>query len=575
MKEEWKNWKLLRNLLILGSILAAIKLIFVDYTLDEEYQIVMSYRQLAGDTLFGTMWEPHQTSAFVCAFLMRLFIWVTGGTTGVVIFLRVCTTVIQLLLTVWVERTLCRVTEKEYAFLISICYFNIVPKIIQIPEFSNLQLWFFTIIILALARYYSLSEESEKGGWKWILLAGISMALSVLAYPADIVLFPFLLIVVLKAGKKRWRDVWLFCGTCAGCAAIWLSCVLSRVTIEEFFRNIRYIVAFDLTHELSGVQEDKLLAIAKDIGTELFLFGISFLIGMLIWQIIRKKAQDAPENMPFWLGAAVPAVVASEGIQLIYWLVFQKGYEEPQIHLLTIALLAAFSWRYADSRKKILLPCLGGGLLILVAVLYMSDLSFFYAIPHALPGILGAAIVIGFALENTLGKRKAKVWILLLLGSLAFMSVFGKGVVLRAGKTDTNTILGLGGIMREGPAAGILTNYMQAYVNDCDYEDFEAYVEEGTDCLIVTNMVGTGGTTPYMFRDLSVCHFSIVDPTSYDERLLTYWELYPEKVPEVIVVDCWYGQLMEPADNWIMQYIENDFGYTRVEEGRYVRFYFR
>lgn len=112
-------------------------------------------------------------------------------------------------------------------------------------------------------------------------------------------------------------------------------------------------------------------------------------------------------------------------------------------------------------------------------------------------------------------------------------------------------------------------------MNNCDYEDFEAYVEEGANCLIVSNMVGTGGTTPYLFRNLSVCHFSIVDPTSYDERLLTYWELYPEKAPDVIVVDAWYGQLMEPADNWIMQYIENDFGYTRVEEGRYVRFYFR
>lgn len=570
-----KNWKLLRNLLILGSILAAVKLIFVDYSLDEEYQIVMSYRQLSGDSLFGTMWEPHQTSAFVCVFLMRLFMLVTGGTTGVVIFLRVCTTVIQLLLAVWLWRTLCRVTEKEYAFLISICYFNIVPKIIQIPEFSNLQLWFFTIVILALAHYYYLDGENTRGGWMWLLLAGVGMALAVLAYPADILLFPFFLFVLWKTGERRWRDVLLFGGTCAGCAAVWLNYILSGVAWEEFLRNIRYIVEFDLTHELSGVQEEKLLAIGRDLGMELLLFVISFLVGMLIWQIIRNRTQEAPGGMPLVLGSAVPAILTAEGIQLIFWLVLQKGYENSQIHLLTISLLAAASWRYADSRKRLLLPCLGCGFFTLLAVLYMSDLSFFYAIPHALPGILGAALVLVFALENMLRKRKSKIWILVLLGSLAFVSVFGKGFVLREGKTNTNTILGLGGIMREGPAAGILTNYMQAYVNNCDYEDFEAYVEEGTDCLIVTNMVGTGGTSPYMFRDLTVCHFSIVDPTSYDERLLTYWKLYPEKVPDVIVVDCWYGQLMEPADNWIMQYIENDFGYTRVEEGRYVRFYFR
>ena len=58
-----------------------------------------------------------------------------------------------------------------------------------------------------------------------------------------------------------------------------------------------------------------------------------------------------------------------------------------------------------------------------------------------------------------------------------------------------------------------------------------------------------------------------------DKRLLVYWELYPEKEPDVIVVDCWYGQLQEDVDSWIMQYIENEFGYTQVSDGRYVRFY--
>lgn len=579
MSKVVKSHKLIRCLLILGSILAAVKLILVDYTLDEEYQIVMAYRQLSGDTLFGTMWEPHQTSAFACVFLMRLFILATGGTTGVVIFLRICTTGIQLLLSLWIHRTLCRVTEEDYAFLISICYFNIVPKLIQIPEFSNLQLWFFTVMVLALARYYSGPSDGErtaKNEWKWIVLAGLAMALGVLVYPADLFLFPFFLIVILmKSEKKKWRDFLLFGGTCAACAVVWLLLVLSKVSWGEFFRNLRYIVEFDLTHDLSGIQHSRLVSIAEDIGRELIMFGIALLAGTLVRWLLREKCKETLGRLPFWLSVAVPAVLAAEAIQFVYWLVLQKGYEEPQIHLLTICIFGGISWAYADRRKKYLLPCLGGGLLTVLAVLYMSDLGFFYALAHAVPGILGCALLLVFALENSLGKERGRPLICVLLVSLALVSVFGKGFVLRAGKTETNTILGVGGIMREGPAAGILTNYMQAYVNNCDYEDFATYVRSGADCLIVTNMVGTGGTSPYMFRDLSVCHFSIVDPTSYDERLLTYWELYPQKAPDVIVVDCWYGQLMEPADNWIMRYIETEFGYTRVEEGRYVRFYFR
>ena len=76
-----------------------------------------------------------------------------------------------------------------------------------------------------------------------------------------------------------------------------------------------------------------------------------------------------------------------------------------------------------------------------------------------------------------------------------------------------------------------------------------------------------------MFSEADVCHYSIVDPTAYDERLVEYWKLYPEKEPDVIVVDCWYGNLMEPEDNYIMTYIEKEFGYTDVIDGKYVRFY--
>lgn len=565
MRETGKGLKLLKNLLILGSILAAVKLIFVDYTLDEEYQIVMAYRHLSGDTMFGTMWEPHQTSAFVCVFLMGLFMKVTGTTTGVVIFLRLCTTVIQAGLSYLVYRTLCKITEKEYAFLIGMCYFNIVPKIIQIPEFSNMQLWFFTIMILSLARIKGKHFADKI----WIVLAGIAMALEVLAYPSDIILFPFFMIIIFVMSRY---DCLIFSGTCFSCAVIWLINILSKVSLDEFIRNLKYILDFDLTHDISSSQSDKFLIIIKDMGIQLLLFGGALCAGVVVWYVVRRVSERS--TVPFIM-TCVPTVLAAELIQLIYWLIIQKGYEEPQIHLLTIALLAVFLWRYADGRKKMLIPCLGGGLLILLSVLYMSDLSFVYAIPHALVGILACLLVIIFALENVMGKQQSRMWILILLFSLSFMSVFGKGFMLRAGHTDTNTVMGIGGVMKKGPAAGIFTNYMQAYINDCDYEDFEEYVEEGSNCLIVTNMVGMGGTTPYMFRDLSVSHFSIVDPTSYDERLLTYWELYPEKVPDVIVVDCWYGDLKESSDNWIMQYIENDYGYTKVEEGRYVRFYFK
>ena len=34
-------------------------------------------------------------------------------------------------------------------------------------------------------------------------------------------------------------------------------------------------------------------------------------------------------------------------------------------------------------------------------------------------------------------------------------------------------------------------------------------------------------------------------------------------------------KLMEKEDSWIMQYIENEFGYQEVVDGKYLRFYKR
>ncbi len=66
----------------------------------------MGDRLLQGDTLFGTMWEPHQTSRFLCAVFMRIFVALTGSLTGVVVFLRFCATLLHFGLAIWIYRVL-------------------------------------------------------------------------------------------------------------------------------------------------------------------------------------------------------------------------------------------------------------------------------------------------------------------------------------------------------------------------------------------------------------------------------------------------------------------------------------
>lgn len=666
-----KKYLVLERMLLVASILAAMKLIFVDYTMDEEYQIVMAYRRIFGEKLFGTMWEPHQTSAFACVFLMWPFRMLTGGYTGVIVYLRICTAGIQLLLSLWLYRVLGKLAKRDIAYLAALCYFNIVPKNIQIPEFGNLQVWFYTVIVLALMEYYlsagrslfaggSTVQEKKKIGlsgagkpYVWLVIAGVGMALEVLSYPASLLIFPFVLLWIFlwsggrvpaavsvcgketaggdtigktggkepaegdlpgsacgketSAGEKRqaffWKkgltDCFLLCVVCGLCAVIWLAVVLLQVPFDEFLRNVQNVLTFDLTHDISLKDESKLgnfirgllclksSVIAVGIGTALCLGGYEILT--LLTGTRQKKTPETTQAQSAEPGTSAAGSDAgkhrllaislgmffsAEVYQVYYWTCVRSGFEEPMIHLLICFLSAALVWRLADDRKKWLLPGILGAAFTILAVIYMSDLVALYAIPHGMVGSVLALLVLAFALESV-GKEKSTLWVHILLISFCLVCMFGKGIILRAGATETNTIIGVRGIIKKGPGAGIITNYMQAYMANTTYEEFTQWIPEGTRCLIVTDLVRTPGTTPYLFGEYEISHFSIVDPTSYDERLMEYWKLYPEKRPDVIIVDCWYGQSKIDPNSWIQNYIDEEFGYSRVEDGKFYRYYFK
>lgn len=566
-------WKVLIRTLIVGSVLAAIKVLFFDYTMDEEYQIMMSYRQLSGDALFREMWEPHQTSAFLTTALMWLYRSVTGTYTGVLLYLRVCTTAIQAGICIFLYHMLAKRTKKEYALLLTLIYFNVVPKIIQIPEFANMQLWFFTLLTLLLMAYYEKFDTNAKHGWWFMIAAGAAMSLEVLSYPSCILLFPFFLAYIAwKSKGRRIRDILLFAGTCAVCAGVWLGLILRKVLFADFVRNVKLLLEFDLTHELSGATSGKAAGIVSNLLWGFLVLAVCALIGVAVALITAKCKKETTKAQLFTLAGAT-AVLASGVIQLVLWIVCKSGYETYQLHLFLVMAVWLLVCRRKDERTKLLLPGIIGTLISYEVVIYISDLEMYYALPHGVLGVVFATLVIVYALEDAWEEKARTVTMIFLIG-LCFVCVFGKGYTLRAGR-NYNVVTDTESIMKHGPAIGVLSDYMNAYMYNCNYEDFGAYVKPEDTVLIVTNMVHTESTTPYMFGGNKVAHYSIVDPTAYDERLLAYWELYPEKEPDVIVVDCWYGELKEDPANWIMQYIENEFGYTQVTDGRYVRFYRR
>lgn len=698
-KETGGYVKKFKTVLIVLSIFAAVKMLFFAFGLDEEYQLVMAYRHVKGDKLFLNMWEPHQSSAFLCALLMRPYLALCGKT-GVVIWLRFCGTFIHLAVSVYLYRTLRRMISRDNAFLLGLIYFNTIPKQIMLPEFGIMQVWFLTLLSLFLIRYYDtdVSTDGEDvgvngegistggaggvnavvrgivinrtdmgvdgkgisaagkgtGKKKYLIFAAFALVLEVLSYPSCLILyFLAMWIVWRRSGKDRFADMGIITGICAVCGVAYLGLLLRNNTVEGLFDTLSYIVGGDITHSLSFA--DKLVSLGRDLLVPVLLCAGIFVLaeaGAAVTERCRKvrggeerkgageetetvkegeKAEegyrreikeDKREGEGFKREAEQVKKSETERrrlrliwitafsclVELWYWVVFNAGYEEMQIHLAVFAILGCLYYKTdaADSGKEdavikkslqrdLLLDQMMLAAVALAAVVYLTDLGLMDSLPHAMTAaFFGMALVVMYweerknfaggsgdpvdgSNENT-AERTARekssnaacISIVLLLWG--FTAVFGKGYTLRSG-TGYHNVLQSGGILKYGPAVGTISDYMCAYIYNCDYEDWQSMMRDGDRVLIMVDQVMNLGTIQYLFKDVEISHYSIVNPTAYDERLLAYWEKFPEKTPDVIIVDDWYGQLMTDPDGWLMQYAEGEFGYTSMEEGRYIRIY--
>lgn len=87
--QDIKKQNRVKIIMLAALGLLTMKYIFVDFGIDAEFQIIMSYRLAMGDTLFSQMWEPCQTSAFLGAFFIKLYMWLFHTTTGLVLYMQI------------------------------------------------------------------------------------------------------------------------------------------------------------------------------------------------------------------------------------------------------------------------------------------------------------------------------------------------------------------------------------------------------------------------------------------------------------------------------------------------------
>lgn len=202
----------------------------------------------------------------------------------------------------------------------------------------------------------------------------------------------------------------------------------------------------------------------------------------------------------------------------------------------------------------------------LFAVLLLTNMTFDTAVAYMLLGTAVSFVPLGRGLSKICGHALFPFFLICSLAVFRGLYIFSPLTEI-----DDRRLFSVGNIVRSGPAIGIISDYMGPYILNMDMKEWPYYVHPRDSVLIV------GGdkvsTLQYLYEDITISVDSTICTPTYNEKLLQYWEENPDKFPDVVVVDCWFGQLNVDENAWIMQWIREEFGEDSYVDGTYQRYY--
>lgn len=204
---------------------------------DEVHSIAVGDMIARGNSFFKECWFYLQMSAVFTAPIIFLYQKIIGNTDGILLFFRILSVCIQFGISAYFYQTFRKKYHKGYVLAASVILFTFVPDF-QSFNYKQEMIWFAVMEIIFSYRYY------ESGKKRYIVLLGLMIAGSVLAYPTTILEFPVYLMLLqwieqttkrVKSGKAgKFCSALILTLTCVCCAAAFMTVVLSRITLQEF-----------------------------------------------------------------------------------------------------------------------------------------------------------------------------------------------------------------------------------------------------------------------------------------------------------------------------------------------------
>lgn len=554
-----KKEKIALRILWILTALACVKSIFTDFGPDSAYQVAMSYRHLRGDAMLLQMWEPHQTSIFVNDLLMGLYHLIVPSYAGVVLYLQICGTAAFGLLGWYVYRTVtgayqnsgvgsgqasgvgsaAGITDKFTGQALWMFLLVFRAKQTPFPEFANLEIGFSVLTFCFLLRFFRRQDKL-----RYLILAGICVALQALSYPSCVLSAVAVVILLFVYTKQRWKNCLVFVGTEAVLGLSYLGYFLIKLGFSTFTLVIRNVFLSD-THStfrfggywtgfaimMGAVAGCVFVAvlISKRVGT---ISAVLFLVLELVMLALQRKT-GIDWNCSIYVLPVVMILLAVFGFK-------KASGEERQVWTTGMALSAASFF----------------------ATMLLTDLGMITIVAYL---VLGGMVSMIF-FKHLFKDDKYVIFALMLI-----VLVHRGLVVWGIGNTNgrVQTIWEVQNVIRGGPAVGVVCDHVTKQQAVWTIEDFQKYLKPEDKILFVGGELMDSLT--YLYAGTEISNYSTIDTPQYNACLEEYLKLNPEKEPTVVAVSSWFGASNVPEDSWIMQWVNER--YELVADGCYWRFY--
>lgn len=529
-------------LLCAASLVVMARSAFVGLEIDEEYALSLGYRLVSGDRLFYSMWEPHQLSSLPAAALLAVFIGITGGTTGVLVFFRLVVLVCKAGMSYVFYREFRRDLGRPAALLAALVLFAFVPKWFLGPDYTGQQFHWTLAAFLCLHHYVTRGCRQL-----WLVpLGAVCACFGYLAFPqsaaAFAVLWVGMLILGKRCGEPKARGAWALLGSCAVCGAAFLVYALSGVGFSiPLLLDRLTLILHDPQYNFTTAERMALLA------------GQALTVARsLLWPLLASAALSAAlyliKRQPITAGRLLNFWAALAAVQCLLRAVKDGSLDERQF--VPVVVLAG-AWAFWQGRGRPgnaelfwlgYLPGLAAYAMILRSTLLGLAPTFMYLTWPAVCGML--------ALVNHADDAKARraEGMLCLAAMLAFLLVCRVWCVQTTGwkaadVTDTPLVR-----ITTGPAKGIYADAKAADMQECLCEALQPYAGQP-----ILQAIGEQHGLGFLMADgtLQVAQASVISGTDSDPRFEQYYADVPDKEPRVILYDDAEVRDMAEFHSWL------------------------